>query len=184
MVNDITIDLSEVSQEVRDTVPKVRTGGQVQEQLMWCLGEEIKKITHDIDFRDSDGNKTELNIFYQLTPYTYEEDEDEGIFPYCQVIFQNSDNKDVNEREEIKILLGFGITYEAKDRQYQHIFFQIYNRFRRRFIEDNFLENFRCEPRMKLGFDSYDEYTYPKYYAWIETTWMIPGIDRGYSQFS
>ena len=197
MVEEIEIDFSKISQEVLDTDPLITSGGQTQEQLMFMLGKEIKEITKDVDFFDERGKKCDLNIFYQLTPfheeeYEAEDEEDEeeskSDFPYCQIKFDTSEENvqpgTMTVREQVKIILGFAIYYEHKDRQYQHTFFQIYNRIKLRFIKKNILNNFRCVDKIRLALNPQDEETYPYYYAAVSMTWEIPGIDRGMDEFS
>lgn len=177
MDEKIVVDYSKISEAVAKTDPVIQSGGQVQDQLMRKLADEIKRLADKVDFYDTSGQKVKLKVYQQLTPYR-ETEEDDDIFPYCVIKFDSSRMLEPGGREEVKLVLGFGIWVENKDRQYQHTFFNLYNRITRRFIGNNFLDNFRCEPEMSLALSPTDEETYPAYYAAIGMTWMIPGIDR------
>lgn len=183
MHETIEIDEDKVK-DIRNVEPKVVTADQTHEQLIDLLAKEMNKllngVTSDPDADAEDGEELleiPFNIYKQLTPFRGSED-DPSPFPYCTIKFDSSRIDDVNQREEVNILMDFGIYYDKEDRQYQHIFFHIFNLVRHRFIADNFLDNYRCEPQMTFALSPEDEVTYPHYFAGIGMKWMIPGIGR------
>ena len=178
MTETIEIDESKV-EEIRSVKPKITTADQTHEQLIDLLAKEMEKLLDGVlSNEDSDEEeKVPFKIYKQLTPFRGSE-EDESPFPYCTIKFDQSKISDVDQREEVDILMDFGIYYDKEDRQYQHIFFHIFNLVRQRFLANNFLDNYRCEPEMTFALSPEDEVTYPHYFAGIGMKWMIPGISR------
>ena len=176
---EFEVDLDKVTDEVKAVKPKTRTELQTQEQLQHALAEELKALLSKVISEDDDDEEkfVPFNVYEQLSPFRESEEED-SPFPYCVVKFDSSRVNNTSQREEVNILLDFGIYYDNIDRQYQHVFYHIYNIIRRRFLADNFLANFRCSPEMTLALTPTDEDTYPYYFAGIGMRWEIPGIDR------
>lgn len=171
------IDEEVVDPAIRSVKPVIKNAPQTQELLVDALAEEIENLLSDMKFPSPSGEMTKINIYKQLLPL-YEEGEGDSVFPYVLIKFERSNTVDVSQRQSVSIVIGIGLWYEDNDRQYQHYAYRIYNRIMKRFIANNFLENFRCEPEFSFALSPEDEVTYPHYYAAIGTTWMIPGIDR------
>lgn len=171
------IDEKVVDPDIRSVKPVIKNAPQTQELLVDALAEEIENLTSDLQFPSPGGGMTKLHIFKQLLPL-YGKEEKQSAFPYVLIKFERSNTVDVSQRQSVSIVIGIGLWYEDKDRQYQHYAYRIYNRIVKRFIANNFLENYRCEPEFSFALSPEDEVTYPHYYAAIGTTWMIPGIDR------
>lgn len=148
------------------------------EVLMNKLADEIKTLTKDITFYDENGEKCNLNTFQQVLPRAVSDEEDSSPFPYCVIKFDSSKIIDVRERQPVDIVLDFGIYYEKQDCQYQHTFFRVFEKIKRRFLDKNFIGPFRCEPEMAFALSRDDEVTYPYYYAGIAMKWMVPGYER------
>lgn len=147
------------------------------EVLVKKLCHEMMVLTEHITFHDSLGNKCKLHVFEQTLPRKSSE-EDPEPFPYCVVKFDNSKVTNVGERQPVDIVLDFGIYYDNPDCQYQHTFHQIFEKIKGRFLDNNFLGSFRCEPEMAFALSPEDEITYPYYYAAVAMKWMIPGYER------
>lgn len=182
-MSDITIsetfeiDDSLIDEAARTAKPVDKNAPQTQELLVDAIVKELKRLTKDMRFPSPDGD-VELNIFKQLLPLHKTKEEKKSDFPFILVKFERSDTTDVSQRQTVSIVLGIGLWYGDEDRQYQHYAYHIYNVIVKRFIADNFLENYRCEPEFSFALSPEDETTYPHYYAAIGMTWMIPGIDR------
>lgn len=177
MNETFVIDEELIDEETRETVPKQTSAPQTQELLVDALAAELEKILSDIDFPSPEGGYTKINIFKQLLPF-HEKSEKNFFFPYVLIKFNNQKNTDVATRQETLIILNIGLWYEDNDRQYQHYAYRIYNTIAKRFISNNFLDNFRCEPEFEFALSPEDEETYPAYFAAMSMKWMIPGIDR------
>lgn len=177
MVDEIELDLSKADQALKEVKARRVTARQTQGQLLPLLAKEIGELTKHIWFAGPDGSKRRMAVYEQLLPLREDEEEPE-LFPYCVVKFSRSSLQNVSEREDVDILLDFGIYYDASDRQYQYIMFHIFNLVKKRFLADNFLENYRCEPEMTFALSPDDEATYPYYFGAIGMRWKIPGIDR------
>lgn len=148
------------------------------EKLIEMLADEIGKITKDVPLHDTDGKKCHFHMFEQTLPRPQADGDEEKLFPYCVVRFEQNRVIDVRERQPVDIVLDFGIYYDNPDCQYQHTFFSVFEKIKRRFIINNFLGSFRAEPKMAFALSEEDDITYPFYYAGAKMTWMIPGIER------
>lgn len=177
MSETFVIDEELVDETIKTVKPVVKNAPQTQELLVDLLAKEIEKLTKDMKF-PSPAGETNLNIFKQLLPMHERKDERKTDFPFVLIKFERSNTSDVKERQSVSIVLGIGLWYGFNDRQYQHYAYHIYNVIMKRFIADNFLENYRCEPEFSFALSPEDEVTHPYYYAAIGMTWMIPGIDR------
>ena len=177
MSETFVIDEELVDETIKTVKPVVKNAPQTQELLVDLLAKEIETLTKDMKFPSPTG-ETKINIFKQLLPLHKTKEERKTDFPFILIKFERSNTTDVSQREQVSIALGIGLWYGYEDRQYQHYAYHIYNVIRKRFIADNFLENYRCEPEFSFALSPEDEETYPHYYAAIGMTWMIPGIDR------
>lgn len=147
------------------------------EILIKNLSKELVKLTKGIDLYDIEGKRSELRAYEQMLPHKISED-DMDPFPYCVVKFDQSSITGVCERQPVDIELQFGIYYDKADCQYQHTYFTIFEKIKERFINQNFLGPFRCEPEMTFVLSPDDEVTYPYYYAGVAMKWMVPGYGR------
>lgn len=177
MSETFVIDDELVDESIKTVKPVVKNAPQTQELLVDAIVKELERLTKDMRFPSPDGEK-KLNIFKQLLPLHRSKDGKNSDFPFILVKFERSNTVDVSQRQSVSIVLGIGLWYGDEDRQYQHYAYHIYNVIVKRFIADNFLENYRCEPEFSFALSPEDETTFPHYYAAIGMTWMIPGIDR------
>lgn len=161
-------------------VPKKDPHAPLTEELL-CheLADELRRLTADMKLPKRDGTEGAPNIFEQLLPMHEKQSEQNKDFPYLLVKFIDSNVVNMGERQPVSIVIGIGIYYENEDRQYQHYAFHIFNVIKKRFIENNFLGNFRCDPDgFSFALSPDDEITYPRYFAAIGMTWQVPGISR------
>lgn len=179
MVDEVEIDVSKADDAVKEMkkISHFRRDKLTQGQLVTRLADEIRELTKDMLLPSPDGKERHMVVYEQLLPLR-ESEEDVEPFPYCVVKFSSSQLKDVSERETVDILLDFGIYYDAPDRQYHYILFHIFNLLRRRFLADNFMENFRCEPEMTFALSPTDEETYPYFFGAVGMKWAVLGIER------
>ncbi len=173
----LDFDFDKISEDVIRAKPKFTHEKQTQGQLVTAIADEIRNLVKDIPFPGKDGTYKTMTVYEQMEPY-YEDDEDEDDkYPYCVVKYVSSKITGISQREEVTIVAGFGIMYEEADRQYAPYFYHIFNLIRKRFISDNFLNNFRCEPEMSFALSDNDDIRYPYYFGAVYMKWMIPGID-------
>ena len=142
------------------------------------LQEEIKEMleetSKDIEWKDIDGKRTELNIFKQNLPKR-ELDEDDP-FPYCIIRLVNGSHNAINDGDNyIRALLIFAVHDDDLNNQ-GDVLLNMINAIVLRLSENNVLKTFYQVGKIEWAID--DEDTYPYFFAGMDLTFVPAYIPR------
>lgn len=143
------------------------------------IKEMLKEVSKDIDWKDIDGKRANLNIFKQNLPKR-DVDEDDP-FPYCVIrLISGSHNAVKDDENAIRVLLVFGI-YDDSFENTGGIMLNLINRIVTRLSENNVLKTFYQKGNISWAID--DEDTYPYFFGGIDLTFAPAYIVRREEMF-
>ena len=143
------------------------------------LTKELATLFADIEFRNENDKRVNMNYYKQVFPRK-ESDDDPDPFPWC--IVQLGENKvtNVGLQEQIQeVFLFFGIYYDKYDCQYQHYMLTLFERVKKRFLTKPLLGRyFTALPEITSRMDDEEEATYPYYFGAMSLSFVMPNYDR------
>lgn len=150
------------------------------EKLQKELIKELEPLFSQTEFRDENGEKVKMRFFAQTLPRKESEDDPEP-FPWCVVKLGRNDVKDVggllNQIQQVSLI--FGIYYDEKDCQYQHMMFTLFEKVKKRFLEKPILAGaFSALPEMVSMIDDEEEETYPYYFGGMSLQFLLQTYER------
>lgn len=143
------------------------------------IKEMLEEVSKDIDFRDIDGKRTNLNIFKQNLPKR-DTDEDDP-FPYCIIrLISGIHNAIKDEENAIRVLIIFGL-YDNNFENTGETMLNLINRIEERLSKKNVLKTFYQKGNISWAID--DEDTYPYFFGAMDLTFAPAYIVRREEMF-
>ena len=142
--------------------------------LLDALAKESKEALKGFRLRSAKENIIPINIYTQNLPVKREK-EDESLYPYVCVCFDEEEIKSRDDPLEVYVYFIIGIIDREKDKQGFRDVLQIANTIYQHFFRKGIIANmFRPDYPFKIALQKDD--TYPYFVGGIESKWELPVI--------
>lgn len=166
-------------------------------ELRKDLVEEIRKISEEMGFINSDRKSVSLNVFEQNLPmkkskavgseeqedHSYEDEDDEEeyeeSFPYLIVRLDSGSSQDGESEHLIKTIMTMGIWDDSLDANGSDTILNMFEKIRQRFRKNPVLnKQYVAADKITWALPDDDEATFPYFFGALEMNWNTAEIRR------